>query len=208
MLAPGISAPMGVVLPNRVFDNTSNNFDLALAKLSLNASMDVVSFQLDFGYGTDANVINGSSPGPGFLLEQAFGTISLPGNLTLDFGKFTTTAGAEVIEANKNWLYSRSFLFGVIPFVHTGVRANLKVNDQLTLQASLVNNWGGGDPDNNAWKTIGLSALSPPARWSARSSPPTSARKPPRARWSAARRGTSGSSSTRSGPSRSTTSSA
>ena len=31
--------------------------------------------------------------------------------LTLDFGKFYTTAGAEVIEANKNWLYSRSILF-------------------------------------------------------------------------------------------------
>ncbi len=64
LLAPGIAAPMGVILPNRVFDNTSNNFNLALAKLSLNASMDVVSFQLDFGYGTDATVINGSSGQP------------------------------------------------------------------------------------------------------------------------------------------------
>jgi hypothetical protein len=162
LLPPGTTAPMGVILPNRVFDNTSNNFDLALAKLSLNASMDPVSFQLDFGYGSDATVINGGSPGsgPSFLVEQAYGTIALPGNLTLDFGKFVTTAGAEVIEANKNWLYSRSFLFGIIPFVHTGVRANLKVNDQLTLQASLVNSYGSAlsDPDNNAWKTIGLSA--------------------------------------------------
>ncbi|HVV15563.1 MAG TPA: outer membrane beta-barrel protein [Polyangia bacterium] len=161
LLAPGIAAPMGVVLPNRVFDNSSNSFELALAKVSLNAAMDVVSFQLDMGYGTDGTVINGGSAasGPSFLLEQAFGTITLPANLTLDFGKFVTTAGAEVIEANKNWLYSRSFLFGVIPFVHTGVRANLKVSDQLTLQASLVNNWGGtSTPDNNAWKTIGLSA--------------------------------------------------
>jgi hypothetical protein len=161
LLPPGLAAPMGVVLPNRVFDNSSNSFELALAKVSLNAAMDVVSFQLDMGYGTDGTVINGGSAasGPSFLLEQAFGTITLPGNLTLDFGKFVTTAGAEVIEANKNWLYSRSFLFGIIPFVHTGVRANLKVNDQLTLQASLVNNWGGpSTPDNNGWKTIGLSA--------------------------------------------------
>ena len=100
------------------------------------------------------------SPSPDtFLIEQAYGEIALPGNLTLDFGKFVTTAGAEVIEANKNWMYSRSFLFGIIPFVHTGLRANLKVSDMLTLQGSVVNNWGGvGDPDNNAWKTLGLSA--------------------------------------------------
>ncbi len=95
--------------------------------------------------------------GNSFLIEQAFGEISLPGNLTLDFGKFTTTAGAEVIEANKNWLYSRSLLFNAIPLLHTGVRANLKINDMVTVQGSVVNGWN-NDPDFNAWKTIGLSA--------------------------------------------------
>jgi hypothetical protein len=156
-----LTSPMG-----RAFDVNSNSFNLSLAKVSLNASLDPVSLQLDIGYGGAANVVNGSVPSPGgqlsstaFFVEQAYGEISLPGNLTIDFGKFATTAGAEVIEANKNWLYSRSFLFTIIPFVHTGVRANLKLNDQLTLQASLVNNWGGtGDPDNNGWKTVGLSA--------------------------------------------------
>ena len=158
----------------RAFDTNANSMTLALAKMSLNASMDIVSFQLDFGYGTTGTVINANNTGnpaaasvasaigttnlpPDFLLEQAYGEISLPGNLTLDFGKFVTTAGAEVIEANKNWLYSRSFLFNAIPLLHTGVRANLKVNDQLTLQASLVNGWN-DDPDNNAWKTGGVSA--------------------------------------------------
>jgi hypothetical protein len=142
----------------RVFDNSSNSINLALAKLTMNASLDPVSLQLDIGYGSDGTVINGSTGGDSFIIEQAYGEIALPGNLTLDFGKFATTAGAEVIEANKNWLYSRSFLFGIIPFVHTGVRANLKLNDMVTVQASLVNNWGGvGDPDNNAWKTFGAS---------------------------------------------------
>jgi hypothetical protein len=77
--------------------------------------------------------------------------------LTFDFGKFYTTAGAEVLPANKNWLYSRSLLFNAIPVLHTGARANLKVNDMLSLQASLVNGWN-DDPDFNAWKTVGLSA--------------------------------------------------
>jgi putative OmpL-like beta-barrel porin-2 len=169
-LVPPLPAS-GIV--GRAFDTNSNSFTLAYAKLSLNAAIDPVSFQLDFGYGSTGTIVNAQNTGnapfmppagtptvaaPGsFFLQQAFGTIALPGNLTLDFGKFVTTAGAEVIEANRNWLYSRSLLFNIIPFVHTGVRANLKINDQLTLQASLVNGWN-NDPDDNAWKTVGVSA--------------------------------------------------
>ncbi len=150
----------------RAFDTNANSMTLALAKLTMNASLDVVSLQLDLGYGSVGTIINNSidglpaaaaQAGNNFLVEQAFGEISLPGNLTLDFGKFTTTAGAEVIEANKNWLYSRSLLFNAIPLLHTGVRANLKINDMVTVQGSVVNGWN-NDPDFNAWKTIGLSA--------------------------------------------------
>ena len=150
----------------RAFDTNANSITLALAKLTMNASLDPVSLQLDIGYGSVGSIINGAASGgspatapvgQAFLVEQAYGEIALPGNLTLDFGKFVTTAGAEVIEANKNWLYSRSMLFNIIPLLHTGVRANLKVNDNLTLQASLVNGWN-NDPDNNAWKTGGVSA--------------------------------------------------
>jgi hypothetical protein len=150
---------------NRAFDTNSNSLQLAYAKVSMNAAIDPVAFQVDVGYGTTATVLNAAGAGsaaappvgPSLVFQQAFGTISLPANLTLDFGKFNTTAGAEVIEANKNWLYSRSFLFNIIPLVHTGVRANLKISDQLTLQASLVNGWN-VDTDPNAWKTGGVSA--------------------------------------------------
>jgi hypothetical protein len=166
--APGING--------RAFDTNSNSLTLAYSKVSLNAAIDPVSFQFDLGYGSTGTIINAANTGfaavpsltagtmpptgaiPGsFLIEQAYGEISLPGNLTVDFGKFVTTAGAEVIEANKNWLYSRSLLFNAIPLLHTGARANLKVNGMLTLQASLVNGWN-NDPDNNSWKTIGLNA--------------------------------------------------
>jgi hypothetical protein len=160
-----ITFPGPVAGVGRAFDTNANSLTLALAKLTMNASLDPVSFQLDIGYGSVGTIINNSvdglsptaAPGSAFLIEQAFGEIALPGNLTLDFGKFTTTAGAEVIEANKNWLYSRSLLFNAIPLLHTGVRGNLKINDMVTVQASVVNGWN-NDPDLNAWKTIGLSA--------------------------------------------------
>ena len=61
------------------------------------------------------------------FVEQAFATVSPLPNLTIDMGKFDTTAGAEVIQANKNWLYSRSYLFNAIPLLHTGLRIGYKI---------------------------------------------------------------------------------
>ena len=43
--------------------------------------------------------------GSPFLAQQAFVSFTPVTNFTIDFGKFVTTAGAEVIESNKNWLY-------------------------------------------------------------------------------------------------------
>ena len=160
-----VNSLVGTVAP-RQFDTNTNSATLALSQLTVNASMDPVAFQLDLGYGADGTIINNafagasapSAPVPGsFIVLQAYGTITVLPQLTLDFGKFYTTAGAEVVPANKNWLYSRSILFFSIPLLHTGARANFKVNDMVSLQASLVNGWN-DDPDVNAWKTVGLSA--------------------------------------------------
>jgi hypothetical protein len=149
----------------RNFDLNTNSATLAMAAVSLNAAMDPVSFQLDMGWGSAGAIINSVNNNPfgqgNFIVLQGYASIALPGKLTIDFGKFYTTAGAEVIQANKNWLYSRSFLFFNIPLLHTGARANLKVNDQLALQASVVNGWN-DDPDVNAWKTVGFSAAFTP----------------------------------------------
>jgi hypothetical protein len=152
----------------RNFDVASNSFTLNYAKVGLGFSLNPVSFRLDLGYGHTGALINGASGlesamgaaaalyGNAFFVQQAFASLAL-GQLTIDMGKFVTTAGAEVIEANKNWLYSRSLLFFAIPLVHTGLRLNFKVNDMLTLQASAVNGVN-NDPDNNANKTFGFSA--------------------------------------------------
>jgi len=163
----------------RAFDTNSNSVTMSMAAATLTASMDPVAFQLDFGYGSMGTIINyaglggaltpplPAAPvvtapvGGSFVLLQAYGSITVLGKLTLDFGKFYTTAGAEVIPTNKNWLYSRSMLFNIIPLLHTGARANFKVNDMLSLQASVLNGWN-DDPDLNAWKDVGLSAAITP----------------------------------------------
>jgi hypothetical protein len=163
----------------RQFDTTANNFALNYAKLGVHADTDLVSFRMDFGAGHTAAIINSASGGSsapatataptdtaslygnGFLIQQAFATVKPTSYLTIDAGKFVTSASAEVIEANKNWLYSRSFLFTGVPLLHTGLRINGVVNPALTLSLQLVNGWN-NDPDINSDKTIGFNATYAP----------------------------------------------
>jgi hypothetical protein len=148
----------------RNFDLNSNTFTLNYAKVGIGVNADPVGLRLDLGYGATGFLINSANPADAsseaFLVQQAYATLTPVTNLTIDFGKFVTTAGAEVIEANKNWTYSRSILFFNIPLVHTGARLTYKVSDMLTLQASVVNGWNGTGiaPDITGAKTYGVSA--------------------------------------------------
>ena len=164
----------GPVAP-RQFDVASNSFSLNYAKLGVGADTEYVAFRMDLGAGHTAAIINGSSAttsaagnslsasqyGNDFLVQQAFATVKATKWLTVDAGRFVTTASAEVIESNKNWLYSRSMLFYGVPLLHTGLRVNATVNPSLKLQASLVNGWN-NDPDNNIGKTFGANATFAP----------------------------------------------
>jgi hypothetical protein len=159
----------------RQFDVAANSFSLNYAKLGVGADTEYVAFRMDLGAGHTAAIINGSSAttsaagnaltasqyGHDFLVQQAFATVKATKWLTVDAGRFVTTASAEVIESNKNWLYSRSMLFYGVPLLHTGLRVNATVNPSLKLQASLVNGWN-NDPDNNIGKTFGANATFAP----------------------------------------------
>jgi len=142
----------------RQFDTTANNFALNYAKLGVHADTDLVSFRLDIGSGHTATIINGD--GNTFLVQQAFATVRPHANVSIDAGKFVTSASAEVIESNKNWLYSRSLLFYGVPLLHTGLRVNGALlgtiaAPELVASLQVVNGWN-NDPDNNSDKTFGL----------------------------------------------------
>jgi hypothetical protein len=165
----------------RAYDTQANSFTLAYAKLGAGIDFGVAAARLDFGFGQTAAIVNAGSilssdaagangaPSatatqlylPGVLVEQAYGTLKLGSMLTLDLGKFNTSAGAEVIPSNKNWLYSRSLLFNGITVNHTGLRGTLTASKEVTIQAAVVNGWN-NDPDNNGDKTFGLSLLITP----------------------------------------------
>src|SRR5206468_1908543 len=74
----------------------------------------------------------------------------------IDFGQFVTSAGAEVIESNANWNYSRSLLFAwAIPYYHFGLKSTVPVNKELTVGFQLVNAWN-TVWGNNDFRNVGL----------------------------------------------------
>jgi Putative beta-barrel porin-2, OmpL-like. bbp2 len=137
--------------PIRAFDGTPG-LKLAYAELNTTVDAGAAGLRLDLGF---APVAAGTT---NLFVQQAYATYKF-GTVAVDFGRFVTSAGAEVIEAKDNWLYSRSILFTwAIPFAHTGARVTIPVSsvDGLSLQLGVVNGW-----DDDATSTAGVSLLAP-----------------------------------------------
>jgi hypothetical protein len=150
----------------RLFDNATNQFALNLIEVGLDKTPDASSrlgYDFTLGFGNAMNVVNSTDPGGlGFAqyLKQAYASYLAPvgKGLTLTFGKFVTPVGAEVIESNKNWNYSRSLLFNyAIPFYHFGLSAAYTFNDKYTLTGYVVNGWNNLVDTYSSGKTGGLS---------------------------------------------------
>lgn len=140
------------------FNDKTDQFNLSELRLTLNHDPDPVGAHIDLFYGRTNTLINGSSHDNGDYIEQAFVSLKPPKakGLELDFGKFVTSAGAEVIEAKDNWNYSRSLLFAwAIPYFHFGLRSSLPVSKTDTVGVQIVNGWNNVS-SNNGGVTVGL----------------------------------------------------
>jgi hypothetical protein len=142
------------------FDDRANQVRLNLAKVSLEKASGVFGFRVDAGAGRALTFISSGDDAPeGFkYLEQMFLEFRPPKThgLQIDFGKFVTSAGAELIESNTNWNYSRSYLFALgSPYYHFGTRATIPINKKFTAGVQLVNGWNSLGT-NNKMQTVGL----------------------------------------------------
>ncbi|MGA2186798.1 MAG: outer membrane beta-barrel protein, partial [Bryobacteraceae bacterium] len=151
------------------FDVQSQQFSLNMAKLSLSHSPDPVGFQVDFGFGKAFTIVHSGESEPQIFqyLEQAYVSFKPPKakGLEIDFGEFVTTAGAEVIESNANWNYSRSLLFAwAIPYYHFGLRTSFPVGKHFSGGVQVVNGWNNIE-DNNSGKTLGFTGTVTYAKW-------------------------------------------
>ena len=143
----------------RVFDSQNNSFalhqfGLQVAKQPTRGFGGVVNITA----GSDAQVIQAfpDASGSMFDITQAYGQYAA-GDLTLMAGKFVTLAGSEAIWSPSNNNFSRSILFGAIPFTHTGVRAGYAVSNTVTLYGGINNGWD-QLTDANKGKTLELGA--------------------------------------------------
>jgi hypothetical protein len=156
------------------FNDKTDQFNLSAAKLTLNHDPDPVGAHVDFLYGRTNIFVN--APGANTTstdqlnyIEQAFLSVKPPKakGFELDFGKFVTSAGAEVIEAKDDWNYSRSLLFAwAIPYWHFGARTSIPVSKTETIGVQVVNGWNNISKTNGG-VTIGATSafVKPKASW-------------------------------------------
>jgi hypothetical protein len=157
------------------FNDKTDQFNLSAAKLTLNHDPDPVGAHLDLLFGRTNDLINSAPTNSSSLdqlnyVEQAFLSLKPPKakGFELDFGKFVTSAGAEVIEAKDNWNYSRSLLFvNAIPYWHFGARTSVPVSKTETIGFQLFNGWNNISKNNGGVSGAFTSALvKPKATWS------------------------------------------
>jgi hypothetical protein len=169
-------SPVPATLPSgfRAFTSPDRQFGLNMAELVINKAPDDANrlgFNLAFGFGNAMNVVNSADPGSlafSQYLKEGYLSYNAPigKGLDIDFGKFVTPAGAEVIETMNNWNYTHSILFTyAIPFYHYGARAKYTFNDKVNVTGYAVNGWN-NVIDNNTGKTFGFSlAANPSKKW-------------------------------------------
>jgi len=165
----------------RVFDFDDNSFKVDVAELVLQKPTPKVGdagFRVDVAAGGSIPRVSAAAGlfrdsggvAQDIDLQQAYvGYLANAGRgLRLDFGKFVTHHGYEVIDGYDGWNdnVTRSFLFGfAIPFTHTGIRAAYAFSDRVSTTVMVVNGWDVAT-DNNRQKSAGAQlTLTPAAEW-------------------------------------------
>ena len=154
---------------NRNFDFSHNSFTLSQVDFEITKAVGdttPLGYMVQMTFGPTADFVNSPDLGGANKTAAHFMQYYLSGKVgraTLDFGKFVTPHGAEVIDNRANMNYSRGLLFALaIPYHHFGLRATVPVSDKVTFSGFLVNGWN-NVIDNNKGKTVGLGLSLNPA---------------------------------------------
>lgn len=144
----------------RNFDFRADQAHLNMGMITIDHGPAPVGFHLDVGWGQTFDWIHSTDRAPEAFkyFKQAYVSFKPKSwhGLEIDAGEFVTAAGAEVIETNQNWNYSRSLLFAwAIPYYHFGVRTSFPVGPHFTGGFQVVQGWN-NIYDNNSGKTFGF----------------------------------------------------
>ena len=152
--------PVGRVNLLRAYDVSSNAFSLNQAAVIFERAPDVAAgrrygarLDLQFGQATatlQGNPLNEPRPNIYRNIFQAYGTYVVPvgSGLTVDFGKWASSLGAEGNYTQFQMNYSRGYWFYFLPFYHMGIRAQYAINKKLALNYWIVNGTNQTEPTN------------------------------------------------------------
>ncbi len=133
--------------------NTYHQFDTSHDTFQLDQAGLTLAYQPKSGFGAlvdliageDAKIVNAAESASAassnsFDVLQAYVQYAT-GPLTVQAGKFTTLAGAEVIAPTGDTNFSRSLLFFAEPMTHTGIRATYALGDTVSLIVGINDGW-------------------------------------------------------------------
>ncbi len=154
--------PPSRVSPLQAFNFTADKWSLASATANISSAPAPVGFRVDVGLGRVYDAFWLSEPShDGWTRHMLNAYVSFKPaawrGVQLDFGKFVTSAGAELTESHLNWNYSRSLLFAFGPYYHTGLRASVPVSERWSVGGAVVTGWN-SMRDNNTGKTFGITS--------------------------------------------------
>jgi hypothetical protein len=144
----------------RNFDVRADTAHVNMGMITIDHAPAPVGFHLDVGFGETFDIIHAGNRDPEAwkYFKQAYISVKPKSwhGVEIDAGEFVTSAGAEVIETNQNYNYSRSLLFAwAIPYSHTGIRVQYPVGAHFTGSFQVVNGWNNVEPINSG-KTYGF----------------------------------------------------
>ena len=144
-------------LPGRAFDNAGKLDGFNLDVVSLTFSKPLAEGDWSAGYtaqlwvgpdavGFNTSFPNGAGAGGDLAVKQAYVLLHAPiGNgVTFTLGHFNYIGGYEVPDSGDNPNYGRSYAWTIEPASHTGLLANYKVNDVLSLAGGVANTFNNG----------------------------------------------------------------
>lgn len=143
--------------PVRAFDWVDEHGPhLGLIDLWTQYARDPVGFRLDLSFGPTAHLFNLAEPTRDDIwahIQQAYVGVNLnkSGTTYVEFGKWLSTVGAEVLEPKDNWLFTRGVEYNIVqPFFHLGGRVYHYTNDTDYIMAGIHRGWNAVSSPNHA----------------------------------------------------------
>src|ERR1035438_2973995 len=138
----------------RNFDYRADTVHFNMGKITIDRAPGPIGFHLDVGFGEifSATHVTDAAPEAMKYFEQAYVDFKPKSwkGVEVDVGEFVTSAGAEVIDVNGNWNYSRSLLFAWDRGLRPDYRFSHHLHDRLDAGADRAAGGRAGAADQPA----------------------------------------------------------